>query len=812
MDEFGFYQEVYPVVLYIGDNPTVVTFHNDTVVEAIVIYNRPETAYPVRLWVEGKGAADGNVTFTYVNYFYELAPPAGSTEGGTHVTLTGSGFATEFTFRSPGGGEDMGSSRVEYSLRMGGAYDRDDDDMVGDDMAKRIGDGYSGGQACAVTEAGGERLRCVTGVANEKVAVNEPNTITSLEARVHHNEKNAHRPSLLSLRFAGPLFLLLLSPPFPKVYWNFEPYYSSAPTRPRATRPSASPARPRRPARAARPGVRAARLRARRDGQLTRRCHFSWADACVKPLLCAPETYFPRHSPRSPLRAKLRHTLSSCSAPTARACPRRARRRRGRGRRAHVRARRDVRGGRGDGRGVVRRLRVVVVHARRQLQLDAWTQRTPPAMAAAAADDGDGRRPRARGRARAARRRRGRDLDRARRRRERLRQLHGRALEPHARRPVGGRAPLHARGGQRAARRGRRRARDRALRGRRSRQDHGQQRARDPAERDGRLRRGARGIGRRRRGGRAPRLDRGRAEAARARARLRRRARADGAHLHVRRRGRRPRDARDERVRGRRGARLGARPRARRSLFLDGGRLFLKPRRLARSLCLARAQVLNSTALTCVTPAVARATHATVNVVVNGALSVCEAANATNATAPPSVGPLARGAGCVFFFGPTPRDTPVVAAGPSPAEGTWDDYCDRDTPYWRHGGSYGRLCRQTITLAGDGFVPGNTTVTIGDAVLNLLAQNATALVCELPRHAAGAYPLAVHVRGKGLAAAGAGVALWFTFGAQVRPTSSPRPRIFSPTLEKTFSPSPLALPVRRSSAPRRGGSVAAARS
>ena len=55
MDEFGFYQEVYPVVLYIGDNPTVVTFHNDTVVEAIVIYNRPETAYPVRLWVEGKG-------------------------------------------------------------------------------------------------------------------------------------------------------------------------------------------------------------------------------------------------------------------------------------------------------------------------------------------------------------------------------------------------------------------------------------------------------------------------------------------------------------------------------------------------------------------------------------------------------------------------------------------------------------------------------------------------------------------------------------------------------------------------------------
>ena len=245
MDEFGFYQEVYPVVLYIGDNPTVVTFHNDTVVEAIVIYNRPETAYPVRLWVEGKGAADGNVTFTYVNYFYELTPPAGSTEGGTDVTLTGSGFATEFTFRSPGGGEDMGSSQGEDSLRMGGAYDRDDDDMVGDDMAKRIGDGYSGGQACAVTEAGGERLRCVTGVANEKVAVNEPNTITSLEVRVHHNEKNAHSPSLLSLRFARPSLLTPTVSSFSRCTGTSSRTTSSAPTRPRATSPSASPARPR---------------------------------------------------------------------------------------------------------------------------------------------------------------------------------------------------------------------------------------------------------------------------------------------------------------------------------------------------------------------------------------------------------------------------------------------------------------------------------------------------------------------------------------------------------------------------------------
>ena len=87
MDEFGFYQEVYPVVLYIGDNPAVVTFHNDTVVEAVVIYNRPETAYPVRLWVEGKGAADGNVTFTCVG--------RRSREGRRRATSPGSGNRAE---------------------------------------------------------------------------------------------------------------------------------------------------------------------------------------------------------------------------------------------------------------------------------------------------------------------------------------------------------------------------------------------------------------------------------------------------------------------------------------------------------------------------------------------------------------------------------------------------------------------------------------------------------------------------------------------------------------------------------------------
>ena len=97
MDEFGFYQEVYPVVLYIGDNPTVVTFHNDTVVEAIVIYNRPETAYPVRLWVEGKGAADGGVKRLLIRHVgpieadHDQGPAAGGI--GRRGDLIGAGAA-----------------------------------------------------------------------------------------------------------------------------------------------------------------------------------------------------------------------------------------------------------------------------------------------------------------------------------------------------------------------------------------------------------------------------------------------------------------------------------------------------------------------------------------------------------------------------------------------------------------------------------------------------------------------------------------------------------------------------------------------
>ena len=66
-----------------------------------------------------------------------------------------------------------------------------------------------GGAAARPT--GGERLRCVTGAANEKVEVNEPNTITSLEVFVTTNTK---APSLVfsyspALSLLTLIFLLL---------------------------------------------------------------------------------------------------------------------------------------------------------------------------------------------------------------------------------------------------------------------------------------------------------------------------------------------------------------------------------------------------------------------------------------------------------------------------------------------------------------------------------------------------------------------------------------------------------------------------
>ena len=79
------------------------------------------------------------------------------------MTLTGSGFATEFTFRSPGGGEDMGSSRVALQPAHGRRVRRDDDDMVGDDMAHRRRAG--GGALLGRPGVRGDRWRAASGCA-----------------------------------------------------------------------------------------------------------------------------------------------------------------------------------------------------------------------------------------------------------------------------------------------------------------------------------------------------------------------------------------------------------------------------------------------------------------------------------------------------------------------------------------------------------------------------------------------------------------------------------------------------------------------
>ena len=77
--------------------------------------------------------------------------------------------------------------------------------------------------------------------------------------------------------------------------------------------------------------------------------------------------------------------------------------------------------------------------------------------------------------------------------------------------------------------------------------------------------------------------------------------------------------------------------------------------------------------------------------------------------------------------------------------------------------------QQLIQIIGDGFVPGNTTVTIGSAECTIVTENATNLDCALPRHVAGVFELKVHVVAKGLAVGER--QLSFMFGIEVRPSA-----------------------------------------
>lgn len=118
MDEFGFYQQPTTPVVMIGTSPSVLTFANDTVIRVLPTYNVHEVLHKLRVWVLGRGRAKGNLTFAYVNYIYDVTPNVGSIEGGTLLTITGSGFATTHTFYADTNSESMGSSVANYIVKL----------------------------------------------------------------------------------------------------------------------------------------------------------------------------------------------------------------------------------------------------------------------------------------------------------------------------------------------------------------------------------------------------------------------------------------------------------------------------------------------------------------------------------------------------------------------------------------------------------------------------------------------------------------------------------------------------------------------
>ena len=167
MDEFGFYTQTQPVVVYVGDNPTEVLTSSATEITAMVIYNQAEVEHPVKVWVHGKGRAATNgtaATFTYGLYLFSIAPLVGSVEGGTTVTLTGSGFATTMAFYADETNNEMGSSMATYHVHFG---------------ATELGG--SDGTDCVVNKASQYAMECVTQPASAATPLDDGTIQTHVE-------------------------------------------------------------------------------------------------------------------------------------------------------------------------------------------------------------------------------------------------------------------------------------------------------------------------------------------------------------------------------------------------------------------------------------------------------------------------------------------------------------------------------------------------------------------------------------------------------------------------------------------------------
>ncbi|KAH8082105.1 hypothetical protein JL720_8631 [Aureococcus anophagefferens] len=172
MDEFGFYTQPESPVVYVGGSPTVLTFANATMIKLLPTYNMHDIAWDVDVWIRGRGLAGGNKSFVYANYLYEVAPRRGSTEGGTTLTLSGSGFTNTHTFYAAESGNDMGDdrrresdSRADYTITL------------------------PGGTLCDVTASSKYELQCVT--------------------RALADDAYAEAPGLVDAEVA----------------WNYEPFY-----------------------------------------------------------------------------------------------------------------------------------------------------------------------------------------------------------------------------------------------------------------------------------------------------------------------------------------------------------------------------------------------------------------------------------------------------------------------------------------------------------------------------------------------------------------------------------------------------------
>lgn len=94
MSRFGFFEQPAEVEVWLGeDAPCALLYADDTYIQCVSTRNTMGETFDVSVWVHAAGLARHSLEFTYDLFVSSMSIVSGSLEGGTTLTLSGSGFA-----------------------------------------------------------------------------------------------------------------------------------------------------------------------------------------------------------------------------------------------------------------------------------------------------------------------------------------------------------------------------------------------------------------------------------------------------------------------------------------------------------------------------------------------------------------------------------------------------------------------------------------------------------------------------------------------------------------------------------------------